>query len=155
MQRPAILLSSLLLPLSALALGPDPVAPTQEEGEESHVLHESMETLNDGLRNLRGALIQEDVEQVLAILDEVEAAVVEGKSQVPETVEAVAEDQREAFVRDFRGEQLVLLQRLLELEGMVLAGDLAEGEEFLKTEIYAMKRSAHSRFKQEGGWTPN
>ncbi|MEO0649757.1 MAG: hypothetical protein AAFZ65_03655 [Planctomycetota bacterium] len=151
MRSKALLLSSLLLPLSWLTAGGSNAA---QEDDAPNALYQSMQTLNAGLRDLRGALLKEDLDALFATLDQVELAIVTGKGQVPETVAAVAEDQREAFVRDFRLEQLQLLERMLQFEKLVLDGELTEAEEFLKTEIYAMKRPSHSRFKQEGGWTP-
>ena len=151
MRAKAILLSTLLLPLPLLTGGAfDP-----QEEEAPNELYQSMQILNEGLRDLRGALLKEDMDVLLSTLDEVEAAIVVGKGQVPETAAAVPEDQRDAFVLDFRREQLQLLERMLAFEQLVLDGELTEAEEYLKTEIYAMKRPSHSRFKQEGGWTPN
>lgn len=151
----ALLLSTLTWFAPGPSATPDRSVSSQEAAEEqSDPLHESMEALNDGLRQLRGLLRGDDVDAMLPVLDAVQAAVVVGKGQVPYTVEAVPEDQRAAFVRDFRSEQLLLLDRLVELERLILAGDLEAANTWLAEEVMAMKRPSHNRFKSEGGWSP-
>jgi hypothetical protein len=169
--RPLLAVSGLCLPVLALfapeaprtVLAPAVVAVDDDEDEEHHdgdhhgeeeVLHEAMETLNDGLRELRRQLAEGDVDAMLPTLDEIQMAVVEGKGETPETVESVPEEQRGAFVRDFRSQQLLLLEKLCRLERLILEGDLEAANEHLAAEVMAMKRGSHSRFKQPGGWTP-
>lgn len=125
-----------------------------QEEHEDEVLHESMEALNTGLRELRGLMRAGEVDPMLPVLDGIQAAVVAGKGATPATIAAVPEAQQAAFLRDFRAEQLELLSKLVRVEELLLEGDVEAANTHLNEEVMSMKRGAHQRFKTEGGWTP-
>lgn len=146
--------SPLALPLvgGTAALAVDTRDAGQETGQEEHAEEEdpldgAMMRLKGGSRALRGLMAREDAERCLAVVADMQAAVVQAKSEVPHTVEEQPEEARPAFVADYRRTLLTLLEGLIAVERALLDADFEAAKAAFAEQVQPMEKAGHRRFK--------
>ncbi|QDU67125.1 cytochrome b562 [Engelhardtia mirabilis] len=122
-----------------------------EEHEEEGPLEQAMSRLKGGTRALRAMMARQDAAGCLSIVSDMQAAVIQAKGEIPETAEAKSEEERPAFVTDYRRTMLTLLTNLIDLERSFLDGDFEAAQAIYDERVRPMEREGHDKFKGGGG----
>ena len=139
----ALLAAALAFPLASF------VAPQDPGGHEESPLEEEMLTLEDNLGKLRRAIRDESkAAECLEAVAAMQQAVMKCKLMTPPRAADLPEDQRAAFVADYRKMLIGLLQDQLALETALLDGDFDTAKELFK-KVRAMEETGHERFMGE------
>ncbi|MGI9014825.1 MAG: cytochrome b562 [Phycisphaerales bacterium] len=127
----------------------------QDHGEhaEAHhdedVLHEAMETINAKVREVfRNAPDTAALNQTLASINELQAAIVSAKGAVPDTADSVDESERATFVLGYRKALSELLMHFCKIDQHLMAGETDAAVELLR-EIPAMRDAAHEIYRED------
>ena len=122
------------------------VEPTQDPD----LLADTMLELQSALKKLRRSVRKQEQESdSLAHLQVIQRTALITKDLVPAMTADVPEADRAAFVKAYRREMLVLLQKCIACEIAVLDGD-TDAANALYKEIAAMEDSGHERFTADG-----
>jgi len=137
--------------LGALALVtwlPRPTTAAPAPAAPNDVIEEAMGTLQRSLRTLGKGISEETHDQSLSELLKVEAALMQAKTQVPDTAADVDEKKRSEFVAEFRVLLIETLQQVLDAEAAVVSGDHKKAEGIVR-KLGQMKSKGHDKFKGE------
>lgn len=142
------------LAVTALAILPSFTAPAPtavQEGRERSELAEAMQTVNRGLRQLRGVL-KDDAKMMEKLPDVValQSAVLASKEHLPAKVTALTDAKKKAEeTAAYRKDMNTFLRGLLDVEEAFLAGDGDAAKKSLQA-LERLKRTSHDRFQERG-----
>lgn len=139
-----------LLLLAGLLLVPAAVPQDPAGADETTVLEDRMLEMQAAVKLLRRSVRDaEKAAESLGHLDVIQAAVVAAKREAPRMAAGVPEEQRAAFVAEYRRQMILMLQKTCELELAVLDGDTGRARALHK-EIADMEDPGHEQFTEDG-----
>lgn len=140
-----VLVAFATAPLALSAMQAKPASPPAAEGPR---LEDSMQTLQGGTKRLEKALDKSDMDAALKITLELQKAVYDAKTQVPEKAATISDAKEKAeFVLGFRKQLIAMEKALLDLEIAALDGKADEAKKILNETIKPMKKEGHARYK--------
>lgn len=143
------------LALSAMQ-GPPPHPPEgrpegKPEGREHHEsggLEGSMQMLQSDTKKLDKALEKGDMDAVIKTTLEMQKAVHDGKTEMPEKAGTITDaKEKAAFVLGFRKQLISLEKSLLDLEVAALDGKTDDAKKIFNDTIKPMKKEGHAKYK--------
>ncbi len=110
-------------------------------------LEKSMKEMNGAMKALSRGVTADNKDAALDALSKFEAAIINAKSQTPETAEKVDEKKRPEFVASFRKTLLETLKLAADAETLILDAKYKDADQLIKTKLMAMKKTGHEKFK--------
>jgi hypothetical protein len=141
-----------VLPLSLLCVGfvatavwitasADAASAVNEE------LEQTMRQINGAGKVLGRGITKDNRDESLLQVDKMQHALIAAKAMTPDAVAGVAADQRDAFLADYRKRLLEALKVACDVEIAILDGKYEAAQELVKTQLSAIKKSAHDKFQ--------
>jgi soluble cytochrome b562 len=110
-------------------------------------LEKAMDTIDQGVESLQGAIEKKDAAGALEHVSRVQSAILEAKLLQPPKTKTVEEKARPAFLNGFRKSLSDLLKHFCDVEMAVCEGDFAKAGSALG-EVQRLKKAGHDEYKK-------